>query len=104
MDKYKVVFMELALNDLDEIVLYTARDSKSNAIKFHHKIIDTAKRLESFPKLGLLVPDIKIANRGFRMIVFDKYLLFYKIYKKEISIFRVLHGARNYPHLFSKMK
>ena len=54
MDRYKVRFMESALNDLEEIVLYIAKDSKLNAKKFHDKIIDRARKLETFPKLGLL--------------------------------------------------
>lgn len=104
MDRYKVTFMESAINDLEEIVLYIARDSKANAIKFHDKIIESSKKLETFPKLGLLVPDKKMSNSGFRMLIIDKYLLFYKIYQEEISILRVVHGSKDYPQLLLKMK
>ena len=39
---------------------------------------------------------------GFRMLIIDSYLLFYKIYDKEIDILRVLRGDRDYPSLFQK--
>ena len=35
MEKYDVRFMESALEDLEEIILYIAKDSKTKAIKFH---------------------------------------------------------------------
>lgn len=103
MEKYNVKFMESALEDLEEIILYIAKDSKTKAVKLHDKIMDKSKTLETFPKLGLLVPDNKIRNSGFRVIVIDKYLMFYKIYEKEISILRILHGSKDYPQLFSRL-
>ncbi len=102
MEKYKVVFLQSALDDLEEIVLYIAKDSKKNAMKMHDKIIETANRLETFPKLGLLVPDKKLGESGFRMIAINKYLLFYKVYPEEVDILRVLHGARDCPKLLSR--
>lgn len=102
MEKYRVTFLQSALDDIEDIVLYIAKDSKKNALLMHDKIIEVANRLETFPKLGVQVPDKKMSERGFRMIAVDKYLLFYKIYSEEICILRVLHGARDYPKLFSR--
>ena len=102
MEKCKVVFLQSALDDLEEIVLYIAKDSKTNAIAMHDRIIETANRLETFPKLGVLVPDKKMGERGFRVIAVNKYHLFYKVHSEEVAILRVLHGARDYPKLFSR--
>lgn len=104
MEKFNIIFTESALNDLEEIILYIAKDSKENALKFHDKIIESTNKLEIFPKLGLLVPDKKMSSSGFRMLVVDKYLLFYKVYHDEIGILRILHGSRDYPKLFLKTK
>ena len=103
MEKRKVVFLQSALDDLEEIVLYIAKDSKESAMKIHDKVIETANRLETFPKLGILIPDKKMSESGFRMIVVNKYLLFYKVYPEKVDILRVLHGARDYPKLFSRI-
>lgn len=103
MKKYKVIFSQSALDDLEEIILYISKDSRQNAMRMHDRIIEVANKLEIFPKLGFQVPDKKMSEGGFRVIVIDKYLLFYKVYDEEINILRVMHGARNYPRLFSKL-
>jgi hypothetical protein len=36
---------------------------------------------------------------GYRMLVVDKYLVFYVVKKKIIQIRRVIHGARRYSFL-----
>lgn len=102
MGKYKVEFLQSAIYDLEEIVLYIAKDSPKSAMEFHDKIIESASRLEEFSNLGRAVPDKKLKESGFRVIIIDNYLLFYKIYDKEINILRVLRGDRDYPSLFSK--
>ena len=102
MEQYRVVFLQPALDDLEEIALYIAKGSNESALKKHDKVVSSADKLETFPKLGTLVPDKKMSESGFRMLVIDKYLLFYKIYDGEINILRVLHGMRDYPKLFNK--
>lgn len=92
--------MQTALDGLEEIVLYIARDCKTVAMKMHDEIVANAYRLKTFPKLGILVPDKKMREAGLRMLIIGKYLLFYKIYGDEINILRVVHGANDYPKLF----
>lgn len=104
MEKYKINFLQSALDDLDEIVLYISQDSRKSAIVFRDKIIEITRRLEHFPKVGRLVPDRKMMENGFRMVIVDNYLLFYKIYSNEIDILRILHGNRNYPLLWQNVK
>lgn len=104
MEKHKITFLQTALDDLEEIVLYISKDSKQSAIEMHDKIIQIANKLESFPKLGIQVPDKKMSARGFRMIAVEKYLLFYKVYPGEVCVLRVLHGARDYSILSSQFR
>lgn len=103
MEQYDVRFLEDAFNDLEEIILYIANDSKAAAIKMHDLIIEKAKDLTFFPKRGRLVPDKRMAEVGFRMLAAQKYIIFYKIDGKVIHIHRILHGARNYPSLFGML-
>lgn len=103
MENYKVTFLQSALDDLEEIILYIASDNKKNALLMNDKLVATANKLAVFPMMGILVPDEKIARMGFRMLPIDNYLLFYKIYEedKEVTILRVIHGMRDYPNLFT---
>lgn len=99
---YDVRFLDDALADLDEIILHIAQDSKAAALKVHDMIIEKAEKLSKFPKLGREVPDKKLAELGFRMLISGSYLIFYKIDDDVIHIHRVIHGARNYPMLFGE--
>ena len=97
--KYNVVFLQIALDDLEQIVTYVARDNTNAALKLHDRIIETASKLSEFPMMGRLVPDEKIGKHGFRMIGHGNYTLFYKVYENNVVVLRVLHGARDYPNL-----
>jgi len=104
MEAYDVRFLQEALDDLEEIVLYIAQDSRQAALHMHDKIIKKANDLTIFPKRGRLVPDKKIAASGYRMLGVKPYIAFYRIVDRNVLIYRVLHGATNYPLLYGKME
>ena len=58
-----------------------------------------------FPFSGISVPDPKLSKLGFRMIVVEKYLMFYKVFEdeKKITFYRVLNGKTNYPALMNRL-
>lgn len=101
--KYKIKFLQSALDDLEEIVLYIAADDKYAAIEFHDKIINKSKKLVEFPRLGRVVSEKKMKEKGYRMLLVENYMIFYRIINTEIIIYRVLHGSRNYPRLFNSL-
>ena len=102
-EAYDVHFLQEALNDLEEIVLYIAQDSQAAALHMHDKIIEKANDLTIFPKRGRLVPDKKMSAAGYRMLEVKPYILFYRVIGHDIFIYRALHGASNYPLLYEKM-
>jgi addiction module RelE/StbE family toxin len=102
MDTYDVLFLQEALNDLEEIVLYIAQDNRQAALRMHDNIVEKANDLKTFPKRGRLVPDKKMAAAGYRMLVIKPYIAFYRIIDRSVFIYRVLHGAVNYPLLYEK--
>lgn len=101
MEEYKLKFLQPALEDLEEIVLYIAKDSKDAALKMHDEIVAQAKKLKSFPKLGREVPDRKMGESGFRMLIISPYIAFYRLIGNDIYIYRVLHGMRNYSMIYN---
>jgi len=103
METYDVLFLQEALEDLEEIVLYIAQDSRQAALRMHDKIVEKAGDLAIFPKRGRLVPDRKMAAAGYRMLGIKPYIAFYRIVERNVLIYRVLHGATNYPLLYEKM-
>ena len=102
MEIYDVQFLQEAFDDLEEIVLYIAQDSRQAALRMHDKIIEKANDLSVFPKRGRLVPDKKMAAACYRILGIKPYLAFYRIIGCNVFIYRVLHGATNYPLLYEK--
>jgi len=103
MEVYDVKFLQEALDDLEEIVLFIAQDSVTAALRMHDRIIAKANDLTTFPKRGRLVPDKKMSALGFRMLGIKPYIAFYRIIDRDVFIYRVIHGASNYPSLYEKI-
>jgi toxin ParE1/3/4 len=103
METYDVQFLQEALDDLEEIVLHLTQDSRQAALRMHDKLIKKTDDLTIFPKRGRLVPDKKMAVAGYRMLGLKPYIAFYRIVDCNVFIYRVLHGATNYPLLYEKM-
>jgi len=55
--------------------------------------------LNTYPQLGKIPNDEKLASLGYRVVVVDNYLIFYKISGKTVLIYRIVHGARDVPGL-----
>jgi plasmid stabilization system protein ParE len=103
METYDVQFLQEALDDLEELVLFIAQDSREAALRMHDKVIEKANDLIIFPKRGRLVPDKKMSAAGFRMLGIKPYIAFYRVVDNNVFIYRVLHGASNYPALYEKI-
>ena len=54
------------------------------------------------PYSGAAVPNVQMARDGYRMVVIEKYLMFYKVFEKskKVVVYRVLDGRTDYPKLF----
>ena len=103
METYEVRFLQEALDDLEEIVLYIARDNSAAALRMHDEIIGIAEDLSVFPKRGRLVTDTRMRKSGYRTLLVKPYIAFYRIIGRNVFIYRVIHGATNYPALYEKM-
>ena len=89
-------YLPLAKSDLEAIFDYICRDSPAMADSFLKKIDRTLQRLKNFPMSGALPKDILLKKKGYRFLVIENYLVFYRIEKKTVWIYRVLHGKRRY--------
>ena len=65
------------------------------------KFDTTISLLATNPYLGVIPKDERLKKLGYRMLVIDKYLVFYvvKTETKTIQIRRIIHGARQYSFL-----
>ena len=81
-----------ALEDVEAICTYIARDSNYYARMFASQIIEKASTLESFPKAGRIVPE---SNReDVREMIHGSYRIIYRLINDEVQILTVHHSAR----------
>lgn len=88
----KVTWINQALDDLDSICLFIARDSLQYAKLFANRAFEATDHLELFPKSGRVVPEIN--RNDIREIILGNYRIIYRIIPEEVEILTIHHGAR----------
>ena len=86
-----------AEEDLLEIWIYIAQDNPGAADRVLDDIEERFYALANNPLIGRSRPDIAPELRYFSV---GKYLILYRTVSDGIQIVRVIHGARDLPHLF----
>ena len=99
---YKVVWSPAALDDVDSIAAYIARDSELYAGAVVEKILETARRLSQFPMAGRIVPELHEDCVRERFIY--SYRLIYQIQKDTVTVAAVIHGKRLFEPFIDKVK
>jgi len=95
-NKYQVRFLKIAEEDFTEIVTFISDENPIAANKIANKIEKNLELLSENPFLGRIPRDEGIRNLGYRYIIVQNYIVFYKIEKRTIIIHRILHSAMNY--------
>jgi plasmid stabilization system protein ParE len=90
----RVNWTEPALEDLEAIQAYIAKDSSFYARQFIERIFDAATKLESFPEIGRRVQEAE-ERTDIRELIFQGYRIIYLAQPKHITIIAVIHGSRN---------
>ena len=96
---HAVRVLRRAQRDLQEIYDHIVREAPMRAGPFIDKLIAAIETLFSMPDRGTIPRDPILAARGYRFIVQDPYLIFYKVKGREARVHRVLRGSRAYRDL-----
>jgi len=89
---YKLIWSPQAIEDVDAIAEYIARDSLIYAESTVERIIQSPEKLCQFPKLGRVVPEKN--HDAIRELFVFQYRIIYEIQKSEIYILAIVHGKR----------
>lgn len=101
MNGYTLEWLGPASDDLAEIVhYYRAAAGIDVARTVANKLITEINDLANFPYANPCTRYKTLQEKGFRVLITDNYLCFYKVLGQTVSIYRVLHGSRNYIKLF----
>ncbi len=101
--KYRVVWANIAANDLKSIIDYIADDSPSNAFKTFENIKQKASNLYLFPERGRIVPELQ--DQGilqYRELIISPWRLLYRISAKNVYVLAVLDSRRNIEDILLK--
>ncbi len=89
---YHVRWSPEALEDIESIAEYIARDSAFYAKAVVAKLLGAARSLPEAPRIGRMVPELDNPNIRERLIY--SYRMVYRISDDELLIIAVMHGKR----------
>ncbi|MBV1756444.1 MAG: type II toxin-antitoxin system RelE/ParE family toxin [Dethiosulfatibacter sp.] len=100
---YRILRTDKAEEQLREIIFYIADDSGNIEIALGYlgKIETAINRLKEFPQSGSIPRYSILKKQGFRVLIIEKHLVFYKINEtdKTVIIYAIVDGKREYLNL-----
>lgn len=94
-----VRFLRRAESDLRELRAYLIGERIAGPGDSVDRILAAAASLTNHAERGARPRDSRLRSLGYRYLVVDRYLVFYKAFPRTVRIDRILHGARRYGHL-----
>ncbi|NEN92803.1 MULTISPECIES: type II toxin-antitoxin system RelE/ParE family toxin [unclassified Okeania] len=89
---YKVVWSSKAIDDVDAIASYIARDSVSYAAAVVHRVINVTKNLLHNPLQGEVVKEF--GDESYRQDYAYSYRVLYQVKGDLVIVAAVIHGKR----------
>ena len=89
-----VIWSIPAKQDLKKIYDYIARDSKYYAEKVSEDILERSEKLNEFPEIGRIVPEIGEVN--IREVIVYSYRLIYEISSDKIKVLALIHCKQDF--------
>lgn len=96
----KVVLTQAALADLRDIGHWIALDDPERAVTFVRELGEKCMGLADGPLRYPSAPEI---GNGVRKRRHGRYLILYRIERERVEILHVVHGARDYRALFTRL-
>lgn len=94
--KFKIRINPMAISDVQEIKAYIAEDNPNAAAQVGNAIFAKIESLADFPEMGNPLSGKIGLKTEYRFLVCGIYLIFYKLEREFVSIYRVLNGVRDY--------
>ena len=89
----QIEWTDLALDDLEAIRDYIAKDSPYYARRFIERIFDATEMLQDQPLMGRTVPEAGVND--VRELIYQGYRIIYRVKLDRLQVITVIHGSRN---------
>lgn len=99
----RVRLTEQAQSELDAIIEYYERvGAVEFAEVFEEKVIEKIRRLEQFPRMGRIVPEI--GDEAIREVLYRNYRIVYVVDREdeEIDVLTIFHSSQQFGTLGSE--
>ena len=94
--KYKVIRTETADAHIRKIILYVAENFGNEvALKKLEELEQSILELGNHPTMGLEPRYLVLKRQGYKVLILEKNLVFYKV-KKEVVIYAVVDRRQDY--------
>lgn len=88
-----------AQRDLQQVYDFIAREAPSAADPFIDELLDAIESLSTMAERGANPRDETLKRQGYRFLVHGNFLVFYKVMRQQVRVYRVLRGNRAYRSL-----
>ena len=89
-----------AVQDLEDICDYIARDSERYARLFAERVFAIVESIPDQPRLGSIVPEFD--RDDIRERIFQNYRIVYRLRADTIEVVSICHGARILPSYLAR--
>ena len=93
---HSVRVLRRARSDLREIETHLAREAPETVDELIDRLLEAIESLAELPLRGARPRNAALRARGYRFLVEEPYLVFYRIKGRQVRIHRVLHASRSY--------
>ncbi len=97
-----LVWSPEAIEDIESIAEYIARDSPWYARAVASKIVEIAESIPEFPELGRVVPEI--GETSIREQFVHRYRIIYRLDQARVLIAAVIHGRQDFEPFVSRLR
>jgi toxin ParE1/3/4 len=91
----RIVWTRPALDDVQEIRTYIARDSQRYARSVTERLVEAVERLHDHPLSGRIVPEA--GQSTLREVIEPPYRIVYRVRAELLEVVAVVHAARRFP-------
>ena len=101
--RFRVEWTEAASADLEDIIIFIARDSPLNAARVYQRLRKRAATLRSLPDRGHVVPELAdLEILTYLELSVPPYRIIYRIQKPSVFVHAVLDGRRDLRELLAE--
>ncbi len=98
---FEIVWSPEAIEDIESIAEYIARDSEQYARSVVTEIVSVGRKISEFPKLGRVLPELEDESIRERFVY--SYRIVYKLESERVLILAVIHGKRLIEHMQDRL-